>query len=135
MSDLDAFVRRYFTEYQELDDISQEITGEGQSRGLIPSEPVFALIDAGEIQQAWNLTHVLIDAAPDEEALAFVAASLLEILLRYHHVELGEQIVEAASHDPKVARALGMIYGWEIIPIDLRVRLQRLAIAPDSPTQ
>lgn len=55
---------------------------------------------------AWKVVRALVDAAPSDDALSYIAAGPLEILLRMH----GETVVSRIRHDAerneRVAEAL-----------------------------
>jgi hypothetical protein len=58
---------------------------------------------------AWELTNRLIDAAPDEDALGFFAAALLEDLLAEHGPEFIGRVEERSRQNPKFLRAVRML--------------------------
>ena len=64
-------------------------------------------------EKAWPLMVKLIEAAPSEEALAFVAAGPLEVLIRTGGDNFEDRIVQCALSDARFRRALEGVWGWE----------------------
>lgn len=83
--------------------------------------------DPPNLDRAWPIILALIEHAPDDEALAFVATGPLEDLIHRHGQRIGDQIVEQARRDPRFRQALGDVWGWEGVPEPLRGRLLILA--------
>jgi hypothetical protein len=109
-SELQAYVERFFAEYDELG--RQMQTGLRADPGPVPSDLIFNLLDEGQEEDAWQLVAVLVDAAPSSEALGFVAASVLEDLVCHTRVSdrVYREILERARVNGRLKEALGMMY-------------------------
>lgn len=110
-----AYIARYFDEYDELS--RQMSAGERTDPGPIPSQLIFDLIDQDRYGDAWTLMALLIDAAPSEDALAFVAAADLEhlICLRRPPDVFYHEIIDRAHENVQLRTALGLMY-WNGAP-------------------
>ena len=107
-----AYIVRFFEEYDELS--RQTTTGNRKDPGPIPSELIFDLLEADRYEEAWQLIALLVDAAPTDEALGFIAAAALEELICYSVPPdlVLHEIIERARVDAKLRRALGLMY-WD----------------------
>jgi hypothetical protein len=61
--------------------------------------------------EGWALTHDLLLAAPDDDALMYVAAGPLEDLLKRAGESVIDDVITAARRDAKVRRALRGVWG------------------------
>lgn len=62
-------------------------------------------------REGWHLVRELIQAAPTEDALLYVAAGPLEDFLSKHGRPFIALITSAAEKDPRMKRALGGVWG------------------------
>jgi hypothetical protein len=126
-AELDDFVRRYFREEQILRAGSREerVAGEqaplGSQAGFNLDLTLWRGLPGAE--EAWPLILALVERAPDDEALAFVAAGPLEDLVRRHGVAFADRLIGHTRRDPRFRQALAGIWGWEDLPQPLRGRL------------
>jgi hypothetical protein len=135
--ELDAFVDGYFAAYRSA---VARMRGEPASPPAPDARrPVWELsemIGGGapdDLDAAWQITVALVERAPDEGALGFVAAGPVEDLVRTRHAELGDRILEEARRNPAFRRALPGIWGWEALPEPFRTELMTLAgVAPNQ---
>jgi hypothetical protein len=65
----------------------------------------------------------LVELAPDDAALAYVAAGPLEDLVREHLERFADRLVEQARRDPRFRDALKGVWGWENVDPGIRRRL------------
>lgn len=94
-----------------------------------PSDTLIALLldEPTKPDVAWPIILSLIEHAPDDESLAFVAAGPLEDLIQRHGQRFSDRLEDQARRDPRFRQALGDVWGWERVPEPLRGRLQKLA--------
>jgi hypothetical protein len=127
--ELRAYTTTVFADYQELSRQSQMAAHERPEQGPIPTELIFNLFDAGRVQDAWSLIALLVDVAPSDDALGFVAASVLEDVVRHEATDaIYHQIVERARVNERLRKALGLIY-WGGEPDWFRTELQSLGVS------
>ncbi|MBB6096434.1 hypothetical protein HNQ60_005356 [Povalibacter uvarum] len=88
-----------------------------QLQGYLTSDPM----------RAWNVTLQLIDAAPEPEALSYVAAGPLEDLLYACGEQFIDKVEHLASGDPKFRRALQGVYNESESPGDVHDRVRKAA--------
>jgi hypothetical protein len=132
--ELDQFAAGYFRDWtvQRSGSRAERVVLEHQ-RGR-PSDILIGLLDdPTTVDRAWTIVVALIDRAPDDETLAFVAAGPLEDLIRRHSQQFGERIFDQARRDRRWRQALGGVWGWEDVAEPLRGRLLELAI-PEDPS-
>jgi hypothetical protein len=122
--DLDAFVAEYFRIERALRDDaprSERLWNEetvdtnawGQVQDLLRTAP-------GE---AWRRILVLIDQAPDDDALGFVAADALEDFVDEHGTSFHAEIALEARTNAKLRKALNGVWRWHTFPVDVRAAL------------
>ena len=75
------------------------------------------------VRQSDYLLKNLIEAAPDDTTLSYIAAGPLEHLAWYHGEQFGERLVERTRADPKFRRAMAGILGWDNVVEPYRSRL------------
>ena len=127
--DLDEFATEYFRDWEALrggtraERIAYEHAGRRPSDTLVE----FLLDEPTKPEVAWPVILHLIERAPNDAAIAFVAAGPLEDLLHIDGVTFGDQIVHEARRNPRLRQALGDVWGWERVPEPLRGRLHELA--------
>ena len=81
-------------------------------------------------EAAWPILLALIDRAPDDPSLAFVAAGPLEDIIRKRHDRFGERILGEARRSYRFRLALGGVWGWETLPQPFGNQLLSLAGFP-----
>ena len=64
-----------------------------------------------EPEVAWDLVLGLVERAPEDEALGWVAAGPLEDLLCHHGPELIDRVEALARSDPRFRRCLARVWG------------------------
>jgi len=128
---------------EELVPVAREIVNRMQPpyQPLNPAEEadediVFEFIDSiesgGNIADLWRTVMLLIERAPTDEALAFVAASTLEDLIRMH----GKAVIEFVEADyPRSARLRTALTGVWTGPGDSDVWLRVLALMDELPPE
>jgi uncharacterized protein DUF6869 len=119
-----VYTTRYFAEYDELGRRME--AGQKPDRGPVPSDLIFDLLRDGRAEEAWPLIVALVEAAPTEDAISFIGASVLEDLIREFGDRLVEQIVAQATADRRMRHALQSVWGWEDVSVSLRTRVQAL---------
>ena len=75
-----------------------------------PSERIAELIESGDLGTAWDLILALVDSAPDDGALAFVAAGPLERFLSASTDESEALVRASIRRSPRLSRALAMVW-------------------------
>jgi hypothetical protein len=127
--ELDDFAARYFHDWAVLRSGSRDERVALEQERERPSDILIGLMDdPTTLDEAWAIVVDLVDQAPDDEALAFVAAGPLEELIRRHSQQCGDQILDQARRDRRFRQALGGVWGWEDVAEPLRRRLQELVI-------
>jgi hypothetical protein len=63
--------------------------------------------------EAWEVTRILVNAAPSDEALAYVAAGPLEELLHKHGSVLIDRIEEESRGNARLQLALSGVWGLD----------------------
>jgi hypothetical protein len=109
--DLDCFVTDYFDDFDRL------VRG---TRGDRAGRPAAQVKDAAREgpdaidrfermgpEVAWHAVVALVERAPSEEALFFVAAGPLEDLIRSRAAWVGPRVLDRARADTRFRRALG----------------------------
>lgn len=76
--------------------------------------------------EAWPVISALVERAPDDAALAYVAAGPLEDLIRLHGEHVEDRIVEQARQDARFREALRGVWGWQSAPARLRERVMEV---------
>ena len=74
----------------------------------------------------WAITLRLIEQAPDDAALSYVAAGPLEDLLAAHGPSFIERVEAAAREHPRVMRALSGVWGQTRFTPDTYARVQSI---------
>jgi hypothetical protein len=63
--------------------------------------------------EAWEVTRILVETAPSDEALAYVAAGPLEELLNKHGPVLIDRIEEESRENARLQLALSGVWGLD----------------------
>lgn len=63
--------------------------------------------------EAWEITRILVNEAPSDEALAYVAAGPLEELLHRHGSVLIDRIEEESQENARLQLALSGVWGLD----------------------
>ena len=63
--------------------------------------------------EAWEVTRILVNTAPSDEALAYVAAGPLEELLHKHGPVLIDRIEEESRENARLQLALSGVWGLD----------------------
>ena len=120
----DDFADRYFHAWRVLS------SGARAERVAFEQDPDRAtdalselLLTAEGAETAWPLILVLIERAPDDEAVAFVAAGPLEDIVRHHGPQFAARLIEGAQRDARVRQALAGAWVWEDVREPLRSSL------------
>ena len=96
----DDFIRRYFEDWRVLRSGNRAERLAVRDAEDQPDEQIEMLHTLTEPERAWPVILALIEAAPNEEALAFVAAGPLEDLIQSHGDDFADRIIERARRDP-----------------------------------
>jgi hypothetical protein len=75
---------------------------------------------------AWTIITRIIHNVHDVETLDYVAASVLEDLICQHPYILIERIEALARADAHFKKALSNVWGWSVLPADIKARLDAL---------
>lgn len=132
-SEMDDLVRRYFEEYRVL-----FVSGTRPERLALrdaedrASDALHDMLHISkEAETAWPFILALVDSAPSDEALAFVAAGPLEDLIQMYGDDFADRMVERARRDARFRSALRDVWGWERVSEPLRNRVfELLGAAP-----
>lgn len=115
--DLDSFTADYFNEYDRL---VREMKGSRAERLTAQAEDATRegpdVIDRFErmsLETAWRAVLALVERAPSDEALFFVAAGPLEDLIRRQPEWVGPLVLQRARVDTRFRTALGGVWGLE----------------------
>lgn len=119
----DSFAAEFFRTRQAL--------GDGASRkerlwlrdALSSDSPDFDQLLEDQPDEAWGLIVALVERAPGEEDLAFVAAGPIEDLIRLRGRSFSGRIVAEARANPRFRAALNYTWGWNDLPDDVRAEL------------
>ena len=132
--ELDAFVEEYFAHYRAVSGDSRQERLFFEAHDLVcPVWRFDAVVLSGsdtELEAAWPMLLVLIERAPDDAALAYVAAGPLEDFVRTHHDGFGTRILDEARRNARFRLALRGVWGWEELPQPFRNRLISLTDFP-----
>jgi len=97
--DREAFLRDWFAEWA-------------------PDKPIFGWatelmvhLTEDEPDVAWGLVLGLVDRAPDDDALGWVAAGPLQDLLCRHGIDLIDRVEAKAESDPRFKKCLAGVWG------------------------
>jgi hypothetical protein len=126
--DLDAFAAQFFADWKAMRGTRAERLELKRRERERPSDWLtnVLILWPSRAEDAWPVIVHLIEAAPDDEALSYVAAGPLEDALHYHAERFGDRILTRARTDPKFREALAGVWGWERVPEPLRGQLLRL---------
>jgi hypothetical protein len=130
--DRDAFVEDYFAQYHAFfhgspeERLAMEHLESDQDRSQQLDHMILWGSQA-DTEHAWPILLALIERAPDEEALAFVAAGPLEDLIRNRHTRFGDRILDQARRDARFRDAVRCVWGWEELPEPFGGELRSLA--------
>jgi hypothetical protein len=80
----------------------------------------------------WPIVVAMVEDAPDEAALATVAAGPLEDLASFHGAQFGDRLVDKTRTDPRFRIAMDGILAWDRVPEPYRGRLLALIDATDG---
>ena len=72
---------------------------------------------------AWPIIQKLIDQAPSDQVLAFIAAGPLEDLLCEHGPAMIERVLKWAKKEYRSRRALRGVWGWSRMDEQIRARV------------
>ena len=107
-AELDSFTARYFADWAALQGTQAERLALEDDPITRPSCVLDEMVArrSQNSEEAWPLVLALIERAPDEAALAFVAAGPLEDLVRDHARRFADRLVEHArrTHATGTAR-------------------------------
>jgi hypothetical protein len=78
---------------------------------------------AADPEAAWELVKELVARAPDDAALAFVAAGPLEDLICKHPDAVIDRVERRAAENARFRKALRAVWGWNSMPVAIRARL------------
>lgn len=129
--ELDTFVEEYFAQYRDFTSKSREVrmavlASEGEDRSGQLDEMILWGSEADQ-EAAWPMLLALIERAPDDESLAFVAAGPLEDMILKRHDRFGDRILGEARRNPRFRHALGGVWGWDTLPDPFGSELLQLA--------
>jgi hypothetical protein len=81
-------------------------------------------ITVKEAERGWNIALALIERAPDDKALRYVAAGPLDDVLECHGDWVIDRVEQLVSHDTKFRRALSGVGCFEdSMPRHIRERI------------
>jgi hypothetical protein len=83
-------------------------------------------------EEAWQVTLQLIAAAPDGDALSYVAAGPLEDLIKDRGDQFIDRIEAEAAGNARLRQALGKVWIWDLLDSksELFTRIEKAAGAP-----
>jgi hypothetical protein len=122
--DYEELARGYFRDYAMSfsSDRAQRLAARDRGSENSALEVVSrGVADASD--DAWPMILALVELAPDDAALAYVAAGPLEDLVREHLERFADRLVEQARRDPRFRDALKGVWGWENVDPGIRRRL------------
>lgn len=126
-TDLDAFVDRYFDELRILTSGTrrERIAAEDPTQDQERASDWFltALRTPQGAEEAWPVILALLERAPDDLAIAFVAAGPLEDLIRDHGPRFLDRLEAQARTSARFRGALSGVWGWEDMTPELPERL------------
>lgn len=93
-------------------------------------ETVYAMV-RDHPDEAWTLVLEMIERAPNERMLAYIAADPLEDLIASHGCYVIDRVEDRALTDPKFRRALRGV--WFPEGVDERVAARVLFLVKDEP--
>lgn len=121
---LDDSVDAYFRHYRRLVSPSRPDRLAAQHGEALGDCLQYWLIGPGPVPDAaWDAVVMLIDRAPDDDALAFVIAGPLQDLVRNHGGQFADRLVERSRQNVGFRRAMAVVYRRQGVPADLQVRL------------
>jgi hypothetical protein len=115
----------YFEYFRRLSSTAREERLEAQLGNPL-DDWLFGVIhmQEGRADEAvWPVVLAMVEAAPDEAALAIVGAGPLEDLAWYHGSQFGDRLVDMARSDPRFRMAISGFLGWDRIPEPHRSQL------------
>ncbi len=128
--ELDAFAARYFEDWRAMPGTrAQRVEAADANHPSAGDVLDDLLLSRGRPEDAWPLVLALIERAPDDEALAYVAAGPLEDLVRHYPQTFADRLVENTRRDPRFRAALAGVWGLGDLPEPLRGQLLTL-LAP-----
>jgi hypothetical protein len=131
-SDLDAFCTDFFNTWEVLRSGTRPERVALERQTHASSAQFDALLDDdARLDTAWTIVLALVERAPDEEALSFVAAGPLEDLIRQYPASMADRVVAEARRNPRFRLALKGIWGLDTIPGPVGDRLTEVANESD----
>ena len=128
---LGTFVEEYFAQYRAFTSKSRDVRmaglGSDDEDRSGQLDDMILMGSAADQEAAWAMLLALIDRAPDEESLAYVAAGPLEDMIRKRHDQFGDRILGEARRSPRFRYALTGVWGWESLPEPFASELLALA--------
>jgi hypothetical protein len=125
VGDLDDLIAGYFADYRRIARSSKGRLSEQDDR---LSDWLTEALEGrtGQVDAAWDVILELVARAPDNGALAFVAAGPLEDLVRRWGTHFEDRLIAHTRDDPRFRMAMQCVWGWEDVRPDLREHLLRL---------
>jgi hypothetical protein len=114
---LDSFAAQYFKDWRAVSDqLSAERQPPDRKRGRTPPwEQLFDLVWT-QPEEAWTLILALVERAPSDEALSFVAAGPIEDFLGHHGAEWASRVAAEAESNDRFRDSLNYVWGWNSFP-------------------
>lgn len=111
---LDSFAAEYFKEWRALSaDAPRKERIRSDSRVRASHVEQLDELIWEDAEAAWHLILALVDRAPSDEALSFVAASPIEDLIRRRGAEWAHRIAAEAESNTRFREALNYVWGWD----------------------
>lgn len=128
--DIDRFVADYFDDYERL---VRGMRGSRAERLAAQAEDaeregpdMIDRLERTDAETAWRAVVALVERAPSDEALFFVAAGPLEDMIRRQPAWAGPRVLERARADSRFRKALGGVWGLERLHEPVRGDVLRL---------
>ena len=88
-------------------------------------EGLHSLIEQN-FEGAWTIVVSVIQKVSDDKTLEYVSADVLESLICQEPYLLIDRIEIRAKKDAHFKKALSNVWGWSLLPADIRIRLDAI---------
>jgi hypothetical protein len=109
---LDSFAAAYFRHWRALSDAMAAGRQPAEKRGRTPPSWQLDELSWTNPSEAWILILALVERAPSDEALSFVAAGPIVDLLLRQGADGANQIALEAKANSRFREALNHVWGW-----------------------
>lgn len=114
--DADALVSGYITHAERGADDDEYFWAWDALYDMVRDDP----------ESAWPIIQKLIDQAPSDLVLAYIAAGPLEDLLCEHGPAMIDRMLKLAEKDYCFRRTLRAVWGWNRMPEKIRARIDEV---------